>query len=79
HSTKFDGFSKIRDMKKEQMRCAFAFFCVKNDFRFRRTLSAGEAEPPRSLRFLWGLDCLAIPAGVAVFHSNQQILLCCLR
>ena len=41
------------------------------DFRSRWTLSAGEAEPPRSLRFLWGLDFLAFPAGVATFYFNQ--------
>ena len=37
------------------------------------TLSAGEAEPPRTLRYLWGLDFLAYPAGVATFHYNQQV------
>ena len=41
------------------------------DFRYMWTLSAGEAEPPRSLRFLRGLDFLAYPAGVATFHYNQ--------
>ena len=33
--------------------------------------SAGEVEPPRSLRSLRGLDFLAVPAGVATFHYNQ--------
>ena len=41
------------------------------DFRYMWTLSAGEAEPPRSLRSLRGLDFLAYPAGVATFHYNQ--------
>jgi len=41
------------------------------DLRFRWMLSAGEAKLPRSLCSLRGLDFLAVPAGVAIFHYNQ--------
>ena len=42
------------------------------DLRSRRTLSHGhDLEPPRPLRFLWGLKARADPSGVDAFHSDQ--------
>ena len=42
-----------------------------DDFRYMWTLSVGEAEPPRTLRYLRGLCNSLIPLESAHFTLNQ--------